>query len=159
NSRTDVGSQRVTATVSGANYESLVLTANLTVTPADRSLDFPALTGKTYGDADFAAGATASTDEEVSYTSSDAAVAEIRNGQIHITGAGTATITATVPENGNYASRPSVSRVLTVGKARQVITFNAPSEVNRDAGSIVLDVSSSSGLPVALTVDDGQVAT
>ncbi|WP_353185719.1 MBG domain-containing protein [Parapedobacter lycopersici] len=160
NSRRDVGSQRVTAVLDGgANYGDLELTATLTVTPAERTLDFPAFAGKTYGDADFAAGAVSSSGEEVSYTSSDSAVAEIRNGQIHITGVGTATITATVPANGNYTSRPSVSRVLRVAKASQVITFDAPSEVNRDAGSIVLDVSSSSGLPVAMTVDDGQVAT
>src|SRR5690606_8048203 len=78
---------------------------------------------------------------------------------IRITGAGEATITATVPENGNYGSRPSVSRVLTVGKAAQSITFNAPAEVNRDAGAIQLDVTASSGLPVTLSVDDEQVAT
>ncbi|MBN3518964.1 gliding motility-associated C-terminal domain-containing protein [Algoriphagus lutimaris] len=34
NSRTDVGSQEVTATISGSNYNSLVLTADLTISPA-----------------------------------------------------------------------------------------------------------------------------
>src|SRR5690606_25010841 len=50
-------------------------------------------------------------------------------------------------------------RPLTVHKAAQTITFNAPAEVNRDAGSIELDVSASSGMPVSLTLDDEQVAT
>src|SRR5690606_36479010 len=48
---------------------------------------------------------------------------------------------------------------LEAGKEPQTITFNAPAEVNRDSGSIQLEVSASSGLPVTLTVDDGQVAT
>src|SRR5690606_14202306 len=34
NSRTDVGTQEVTATVTGDNYEDLVLTADLSITPA-----------------------------------------------------------------------------------------------------------------------------
>lgn len=159
NGRTDAGTQEVTATVSGDNYEDLVLTAELTITAAVRSIDFPAIPVKTYGDADFDAGAVTSTDEEVSYTNSDATVAEIINGQIHIVGAGTTTITATVPENSNYSNRPEATQVLTVRKATQTITFDAPLEVYRDADSITLDVAASSGLPVVLTLDDPEVAT
>src|SRR5690606_2842073 len=48
---------------------------------------------------------------------------------------------------------------LTITKAQQAIIFTAPGEVNRDAGSITLDVSSGSGLPVTLEADDAQVAT
>jgi len=158
NSRTGAGTQEVTATVSGDNYEDLVLTAALTVTAATRSIEFPAISAKAYGDADFNVGATASTGEEVSYTSSDMGVAKIVNGQIHITGAGTTTITATVPENSNYGNRPEATQVLTVRKAAQTITFDAPVEVYRDAGNITLDVIASSGLPVALMLDDPEVA-
>lgn len=46
NSRTDVGSQEVTATISGSNYNSLVLTADLTITPAT-------ITGITFNDGSF----------------------------------------------------------------------------------------------------------
>src|SRR5690606_18629292 len=140
--------------------DDLVLTADLTVTQATRTLAFPALPVKTYGDADFAGGATASSGETVAYTSSDASVVEITaGGQLRITGAGEATITATVPENGNYSNRPEATQVLTVQKATQTITFNAPAQVNRDAGTVPLDVSASSGLPVSLSIDDEEVAT
>ncbi|TDK50633.1 beta strand repeat-containing protein, partial [Algoriphagus formosus] len=37
NSRTDVGTQEATATITGSNYNTLVLTADLTITPADIS--------------------------------------------------------------------------------------------------------------------------
>src|SRR5690606_16800596 len=159
NSRTDVGTQTVTATISGgANYQDLVLTAELIITPATRSITFPALPSKTYGDPEFKPGATASTGEVVQYSSSNPAVAAIVNGQIRIIGAGTTTITATVAETPSYTSRPVVTRVLTVEKASQSITFVAPQEVNRQTGSVPLNVSASSGLPVSLQVDDTQVA-
>src|SRR5690606_791150 len=69
-----------------------------------------------------------------------------------------ATITATVPENGNYANRPSASRTLVVAKADQQITFAEVGQVGRDAGGISLEVVSSSGLEISLSVDDAQVA-
>jgi len=160
NNRTDAGTQGVTATISGDNYEDLVLTADLTVTQATRTLAFPALPVKTYGDANFNAGATASSGETITYTSSDPSVVEVTaDGQLRINGVGEATVTATMPENGNYSNRPEATQVLTVQKTTQTITFNAPAEVNRDAGTIPLDVAASGGLPVTLSIDDDEVAT
>src|SRR5690606_10718051 len=46
NSRTDVGIQEVTATISGSNYTELVLTADLEITPAT-------ITGITFDDGSF----------------------------------------------------------------------------------------------------------
>ncbi|PRY84331.1 choice-of-anchor Q domain-containing protein, partial [Mongoliibacter ruber] len=46
NTRTNVGSQQATATISGANYNTLVLTADLTITPAT-------ITGITFEDGSF----------------------------------------------------------------------------------------------------------
>src|SRR5690606_3766467 len=57
------------------------------------------------------------------------------------------------------SSRPRESQTLTVRKASQTITLDGPGEVNRDAGSIELTASSTSGLPVALTADNPEVAT
>ncbi|GGH03908.1 hypothetical protein GCM10007415_45130 [Parapedobacter pyrenivorans] len=160
NSRTDAGTQEVTATVSGGNYEDLVLTATLRITPGMRTLAFPVLAERTYGDDDFSGDASTSSGEGITYTSSNPAVAEITaDGMIRITGAGEAMITATVPANGNYANRPEITQALVVRKASQTIMFNAPAEVNRDAGTVQLDVTASSGLPVSLAIDDEQVAT
>ncbi|MFC7522693.1 Ig-like domain-containing protein [Parapedobacter sp. GCM10030251] len=160
NSRTDVGSQEVTATISGSNYETLILKAGLKITPAERSIDFPRLPEKTFGDEAFDAGATASSGEVVSYTSSDPGVAEVNpSGRITINGTGTTTITATVPANGNYRNRPEVNRTLVVDKSSQTIEFAEVGEVHRDAGTVQLDVSASSDLPVSLSVDDPEVAT
>ena len=144
----------------GSNYMVIFETGALTITAAERTLDFPELPEKTYGDGDFHAGAEASTGEAVTYTSSNRDVAAVtEDGEITITGAGETTITATVPENTNYSSRPQVSQTLTVRKASQTITLDGPAEVSRNAGSIELTASSTSGLPVKLVADNPEVAT
>ena len=161
NSFTAAGTYTVTVSAPQTdNYEAVSKTFTLRIDRAERTLTFPALPVKTYGDAAFNAGATTSSGEAVSYTSSNPAVAEVAaDGTITITGAGETTITATVPESDNYTSRPSMSRTLTVAKAAQAITFAEVGELRRDAGTVPLSVSASSGLPVALAIDDEEVAT
>ncbi|WP_188752688.1 BspA family leucine-rich repeat surface protein [Parapedobacter defluvii] len=159
NGRINAGSQQVTATIEGEGYETLVLTATLTIAPAERTIIFPELAEKVYGDDDFDGRAMASSEERIIYTTGDATVAAIVEGRIRIVGAGETILTATVPENGNYTSKPTASRRLTVRKATQTIRLDAPEEVDRDGGSIYLTASSTSGLPVNLAIDDEQVAT
>lgn len=88
------------------NYVQGTLTINA-------PLVFNAIPVKTYGDADFDAGATGAAG--ISYISSNNAVATIINNKIHITGAGNAVITAT---SGN--SR--LNQTLKVNKAQLAIT-------------------------------------
>src|SRR5690606_6467695 len=59
---------------------------------------------------------------------------------------GSYVITVSGGVSANYAFTYH-GATLTVTKATQGITFSAPGEVDRSAGSIVLDVSASSGLP------------
>ncbi|MFB2120622.1 MBG domain-containing protein [Parapedobacter sp. 2B3] len=156
----DVGSYTILPSgLLATNYAPEYRAGSLAVTPAMRTLDFPALPAKTYGEGDFDGGAVASSGEDIIYASSNPAVATVVAGLIRITGAGTATITATVPENRNYSSQPEVSHTLTVRKAAQTITLDAPAEVHRDMGSVPVTAGSSSGLPVTLAVDDPEVAT
>src|SRR5690606_14294057 len=63
NRRTEVGKQEVTATVTGRYMEPLILRATLEVMPAARTLTFPQLPTRTYGDTDFEGGATSSSGE------------------------------------------------------------------------------------------------
>src|SRR5690606_35145739 len=83
----------------------------------------------------------------------------IENGMIRIVGVGTATITATVPANPNYSNTPVVAQQITVTKATQTISFAQVGELRRDAGTVSLSVSSSSGLPVSLSLDDPHVVS
>ncbi len=109
-------------TVSGAaasNYNFLYVAGTLTVTAVKHSqtITFDVLPVKTYGHADFDAGASASSGLVITYTSSDPSVAVILNGKIHIVAAGTATITASQPGNSAYEPAADVTRQLTVDKA------------------------------------------
>lgn len=160
NVASDAGTYTVTAHVELDGYDELTLSAKLIITPADRTLGFPVIGDKVYGDGDFDPEAFSSSGEAVTYASDNTSIADVTDsGLIRITGAGIATITANVPENANFANRPSVSQVLTVHLAGQAIRFNAPAAVNRDDGSITLDVRASSDLPVTLSLDDEEVAT
>jgi hypothetical protein len=79
-----------------------------------QTITFGPLPEKTMGDADFSAGATASSGLPLAYTSSNESVAQIVNGLIHLTGAGTAVIAASQPGNTEFLAAGSVSRILTV---------------------------------------------
>ncbi|HTK21525.1 MAG TPA: gliding motility-associated C-terminal domain-containing protein [Mucilaginibacter sp.] len=80
---------------------------------------------KTYGDVDFNPGATSNNSQvPIDYTSDNAAVASIVNGQIHITGTGTANITATQAGDNSYDAPKPVVQILTVKKAPLTITVD-----------------------------------
>jgi hypothetical protein len=83
---------------------------------------FNDLPTKTYGDDDFNGGATSlNTTQPIVYTSSNAAVATIVAGNIHITGAGTTDITASQISDGFYPDA-SIVKTLTVNKAALTVT-------------------------------------
>lgn len=105
------------------NYNFTYVKGTLTITASQQpqSITFNALAAITYGAADFDAGAQASSGLAVTYVSSNTNVATIVNGKIHITGAGTTTITAS--QGGSTAWLPAVdvSQPLTVNKAALTI--------------------------------------
>ena len=125
----------------------------------DQTISFAALPAKVYGDADFAAGATASSGLAVSYTSSNSTAATIVNNQIHIVGVGTSDITASQTGNTNYNGATPVTQTLTVSKANQFISFAVlPTKVYGDA-DFAVGASASSGLAVSYTSSNAAVAT
>lgn len=125
---------------------------------SEQFINFPALSSKVYGDPDFSPEATASSGLSVSYASSDKAVATIVDGNIHITGGGTTTITASQTGDSVYDLAPNVSQTLIVEKLDQFITFDAiPDKIfgvpDFSAGAIA-----SSGLEISYTSSDPLVA-
>ena len=126
----------------------------------DQTITFSELPGKTYGNADFAAGASASSGLPVSYSSSNTLVATVdASGVIHITGAGTSDITASQAGDDQWNAAESVSRRLYVSKANQVITFaELPGKIYGNA-DFAAGASASSGLAVAYSSSNTTVAT
>ncbi|OGV67019.1 MAG: hypothetical protein A3K19_29635 [Lentisphaerae bacterium RIFOXYB12_FULL_65_16] len=115
-----------TITLSGGSdgdYAFTLVQGTLTVTKAAQTITFGALPGKTYGDADFAVTASASSGLAVVFTSLAPAVATVAGSTVHIAGAGQATIRASQPGNANYEPAPAVEHVLDV--ARKNLTATA----------------------------------
>jgi hypothetical protein len=102
----------------GADADTLVL-----VIKRNQTITFNALVKKIIGDTDFAPGATASSALTISYTSSDTTVATIINGKVHITGAGTAIITASQTGDGHYNAAAPVSQTLTVSPLQLKVQY------------------------------------
>jgi hypothetical protein len=130
----NVGDNIITTVVT-AQDGSTTKTYTVTVTRATnpQSITFNALPGKTYGNADFAPGATASSGLTVSYSSDNTAVATIVSGNIHIVAAGTANITASQAGDVNTSPASNVVQALSVSKAAITATANAQTKVYGDA--------------------------
>ena len=94
-----------------------------------QTITFNELADKTYGDSDVDPAATASSGLTISYSSSDASVATIIDGKIHIVGAGACTIYADQEGNDVYDAAPQASQALTVGKATLTVTADDSSKV------------------------------
>ncbi len=121
------GTTTITASQPGnSSYKAATpVEQTLTVNKANQTITFTAIPAITTGTADFNPGATASSGLAVTYTSSNANVATIVGGMIHIVGAGTTNITASQPGNSNYAAAQDVIQTLTVNQTTAVIDLNA----------------------------------
>ena len=156
-----VGSTNITASQAGnANYNAASsVQQTLTVNKASQTITFAALPAKTFGEAAFTLGATASSSLGVSYTSSNAAVATVSGNTVTVVGAGSTIITASQAGNANYSAASSVQQTLTVNKANQSITFGAlPTKTFGDA-AFTLGATASSSLAVSYASSNTSVAT
>ncbi len=108
----------------------------LVKTQVAQTISFSTFSNKTYGDADFAPGASVSSGLAISYTSSNTNVATIAGNNIHITGAGTATITASQAGNADYLA-VSVQQFLTVAAKPVTVTATALSKIYGQADPVL----------------------
>jgi len=105
-------------------------TINVTVAKALEAITFGPIATKSYGDLDFDPGATSTNDSiPIIYDSSNPNVATIVNGQIHIIGVGTSTITASQVGSDSYLPATPVSQLLTVVPAILTITADNKTRV------------------------------
>ncbi|OOQ59962.1 cadherin-like beta sandwich domain-containing protein [Mucilaginibacter pedocola] len=121
-----IGNNTITTVVTagdGATTKTYTLTVNRP--QAAQTITFAGSATKTYGDADYAPGATASSGLTVSYASSNTAVATIVSGQIRIVGAGTTNITASQAGDANTLAATSVVQTLIVNKNAITVTATA----------------------------------
>jgi hypothetical protein len=146
------GTTTCTGTTSPCTFDmgnsSQTLTATFSML-LDQTITFDPLANKTYGDADFSVSATASSGLAVSFTASgDCTVA---GSTVHITGAGSCTITAHQPGNGTYNAASDVDQSFIIDQADANITVT-PYHVTYD-GNAHTATGSASGVESPTPVD------
>ena len=114
---------------------------------------------KNIGDAPFEMYASANSSLDVTYTSSNTAVATVSGNVLTVVGGGTCNITIKQAGNVNYNAAPDVVVPFTVTKISQSITFNTLANKTVADGSFVLTATASSGLAVSYTSSNPSVAT
>ena len=137
-------------TVSGAvaaNYSISFASGTLTITQGSQFIAFDSIPAKTFGDPDFTLIAFGGpSGNPVTFVTSDTAIATISGATVHITGVGSATITASQAGNANYDSATSVSRTLFVNKAIAVISISNLSQAYDGTAKSVTVATSPTGL-------------
>jgi probable HAF family extracellular repeat protein len=97
------------------------ITAPVSAPSGSQTITFGSLANKTYGDTDFGVSATASSGLTVSFGANGNC--SIVGTTVHITGAGSCTITASQAGNSSYAAAVDVPRGFTIAKATAMLTL------------------------------------
>ena len=108
----------------------------------DQTIDFPSIGGHTFGDADFAVTATASSGLAVTLSIASGP-ATISGNTVHITGAGTVVVHAAQAGNPAFNAAPPVDRSFDVARATPV--FSAISSPSIEAGGGTASVAGTIG--------------
>jgi hypothetical protein len=114
---TGAGSCTITASQAGhVNWEPAPdVSQTFTIAKAGQSITFGPLANKRYGAPPFPVGATASSGLAVSFAAGGRCT--VRAATVHLTGAGSCTVTASQPGDANYNPAPDVSRTFAIARA------------------------------------------
>ncbi len=112
-----------------------------------QTITFGSLADTAYGAPDFTVSATASSGLPVSFNATG--ICTNNGATVHLTGAGSCTITASQPGNVNYDPAPAVSQSFSVVKGSQSISFGALADTTYGAPDFTVSAAASSGLPVS----------
>jgi hypothetical protein len=106
------------------------------------------------GGPNYAAAATSTAGLSVTLTGSSS-VCTISSGVVSFQASGTCTLIANQPGDANYKAAPQVQQSFSVGPGVQTISFTstAPATAGVGGTTYIATASSSSGLPVTLTLD------
>jgi hypothetical protein len=145
------GSCTITASQPGDdNYNPAAdVNRSFSIAKASQTITFGALSGKTYGDPDFALVATASSGLDVSFSATGAC--SVSATTLHIIGAGSCSVRASQPGDANYSAGTDVTRSFSIAKADQTITFGALSDKTFGDPDFTVSATASSGLPVSFS--------
>jgi hypothetical protein len=145
---TGAGSCTITASQAGdASYNAAVnVPQTFAIAKKGQAITFGALAAKTFGDADFTVGASASSLLAVAFGASGSCT--VSGATVHVTGGGSCTITASQAGNANFDAAADVPQAFAIAKAGQAITFGALAAKTFGDADFPISASSSSGLVV-----------
>ena len=146
---TGAGACTITASQDGdANINAAAPVARtFSIGKADQQITFDALGDRKFGDADFSVIATASSNLAVSFAATGNCT--LNGNQIHLTGAGQCTITASQDGDANINAAAPVARTFSIGKADQQITFAALADKKFGDADFNVAATASSNLAVS----------
>ena len=124
---TGAGSCTITASQpGGGGYPAAAsVSRTFSIAKASQTITFAALANKKVGDPDFTIGASASSRLPVAFAASGRCT--VTGARVHLTGAGSCTITATQAGNANYGPAPAVARTFSIlGRPAQPVRCRVP---------------------------------
>ncbi len=153
---TGAGTVVVRASQSGnATYSAAApVDQSFSVAQAAQTITFGALSSKTFGDAPFTVGATASSGLPPTF-SIVSGPATISGNTVTITGTGTVVVRASQAGNTNYSAATPVDQSFSVAQATQMITFGALSSKAFGDAPFTVSATASSGLPPTFSIVSG----
>ena len=145
---TGAGSCTITVSQLGdANYNAAAdVLRSFQIDKATQTINFDALPGKTFGDADFVVNASSSSGLSVALAASGQCT--ISGLNVHITGAGGCNVTASQLGDANYNAAADVLRSFQIDKATQTIKFDLLSDKTFGDPDFQISASATSGRPV-----------
>jgi hypothetical protein len=114
-----------------------------------QTIAFAPLVTRTYESPDFSISATASSGLPVFFTASGNC--SVNSAIVHLTGAGSCTITASQPGDASYNPAPDVAQSFAIAKAGQTISFAPLAKKTYGAPDFRVSATASSGLPVSFS--------
>jgi hypothetical protein len=120
---TGAGACTVTASqVGSANYNAAPdVPQAFTVGKGSQTITFGTLTGRVFATPDFSVSATTSSSLAASFAASGNC--SVTGSNVHLTGAGTCTVTASQAGDANYNSAANIPQSFSIAKASQTIAF------------------------------------
>jgi MBG domain/Regulator of chromosome condensation (RCC1) repeat len=106
----------------GCSFGSTVLSATISQAVLEQTITFGELENKTFGDPDFPVTATASSELAVGFTAEGKCT--IADATVHLTGAGTCTITAHQVGNTSWSPAQDVSQEFQIAKAAATLALS-----------------------------------
>jgi hypothetical protein len=156
-----VGSCTITASQSGNSTYAAAASVNqsFSVTKANQTISFGALSNQNFGAAPFTVSATASSGLKVSFTSLTTGVCKVSGTTVTLAGVGTCTIQAAQAGNADYNPATSVPQSFTVSKGNQTITFGTLSGEAFGDAPFTVSATANSGLAVSFSSETTSVCT